>query len=62
MVIDIIKADNTKHPRYLVYDVVKFEGKDVSQLPFYPDRLKCIQFDVIGTHIYWIFVLRTNVN
>ncbi|XP_037030418.1 mRNA-capping enzyme [Bradysia coprophila] len=41
MVID--KVNGLSIPRYLVYDVVKYEGRDIGQEPFYPNRLDCIQ-------------------
>lgn len=45
MVIDTV--NNKKIPRFLVYDIVKFEGQDVGKLPFYPVRLKCISDEII---------------
>lgn len=46
MVID--KVNELTIPRYLVYDVLKFEGNDLMSYPFYPDRLNCIRVDVTG--------------
>jgi hypothetical protein len=40
MVID--KVNGQEIPRYLAYDIVKFEGCDVGRSPFYPIRLACI--------------------
>ncbi|KOX79850.1 mRNA-capping enzyme [Melipona quadrifasciata] len=49
MVID--KADGKEYPRYLVYDVVMYDGKDVSKLPFYPDRFCIIEQKIVaGRH------------
>lgn len=45
MVIDVVNNENI--PRYLVYDIVKYEGQDVGKMPFYPVRLKCIAEEVI---------------
>ncbi|CAK9828448.1 mRNA-capping enzyme [Anthophora retusa] len=45
MVID--KADGKEYPRYLVYDVVMYDGKDVSKLPFHPDRFLIIEQEII---------------
>lgn len=45
MVID--KVDGENIPRYLAYDIVKFEKQDVSKLPFYPVRLQCIEDEII---------------
>lgn len=41
MIID--KVDNQNFPRYLVYDVVAFEGYDIGNQPFWPNRLKLIE-------------------
>lgn len=46
MVID--KVDGVEIPRFLVYDIVKFEGKDVGKLAFYPVRLQCIENEIVG--------------
>lgn len=45
MVID--KHDGKSIPRYLVYDIIKFQNEDVSKLAFYPHRLKCIKNEII---------------
>lgn len=44
MVID--KVFGKEYPRYLAYDVIMYDGKDVSQLPFFRQR-----FDIIDQHI-----------
>uniref|UniRef100_A0A1L8DGW7 mRNA-capping enzyme n=1 Tax=Nyssomyia neivai TaxID=330878 RepID=A0A1L8DGW7_9DIPT len=46
MVID--KVNGLSIPRYLIYDVIKYEDDDVGQMPFYPTRLKCIEESIIG--------------
>lgn len=38
-------------PRYLAYDIIYFEETDISKQPFYPDRLGCIQNEVINPRI-----------
>ena len=48
MVIDIDKSDGKKYPRYLAYDVVMYDGKDVSEYPFEPNRYKIIEKEIIG--------------
>jgi mRNA-capping enzyme len=40
MVID--KVNGQDIPRYLAYDIIKFDGLDVGKAPFYPVRLACI--------------------
>ncbi|XP_072396689.1 mRNA-capping enzyme [Diabrotica undecimpunctata] len=45
MVID--KVNGQSIPRYLVYDVIVFENNEVGQLRFYPERLQCIENDII---------------
>ncbi|XP_050307535.1 mRNA-capping enzyme [Anthonomus grandis grandis] len=45
MVID--KVDGEDIPRYLVYDIVAFEGQDVSKMPFYPKRLQYLEYEII---------------
>lgn len=44
----IDKVNGLSIPRYLVYDVVKFEGIDLAKYPFYPSRLQCIKVDITG--------------
>ncbi|XP_014479620.1 PREDICTED: mRNA-capping enzyme [Dinoponera quadriceps] len=46
MVID--KDGNKNIPRYLVYDVVMYDGQDVSKLPFHPDRYGTIEKQIIA--------------
>ena len=46
MVID--KADGKEYPRYLAYDVILYDGEDVSSLPFHPDRFYTIQQNIMG--------------
>lgn len=41
MIID--KVDGQNIPRYLVYDVVAFEGFDTGKEAFYPSRLMLIE-------------------
>lgn len=45
MVID--KVNGQEIPRYLAYDIVKFEGCDVGRSPFYPIRLACIDKEIV---------------
>ncbi|GAB0087241.1 mRNA-capping enzyme [Sergentomyia squamirostris] len=45
MVID--KVNGQSIPRYLAYDVIKYEGEDVGKEPFSPTRLKCIEDNII---------------
>lgn len=45
MVIDKVNDENI--PRYLAYDIITFKGNDVGKRPFYPDRLNCLQKEVI---------------
>lgn len=47
MVID--KAEGKEYPRYLVYDVVMYDGKDVSKLSFHPDRFCIIEKEIISS-------------
>lgn len=46
MVIDKDKGKDI--PRYLVYDVVMYDGQDVSKLPFHPDRYSIIENKIIA--------------
>jgi hypothetical protein len=41
MVID--KVNGQEIPRYLAYDIIKFDGCDVGRSAFYPVRLGCIE-------------------
>ncbi|XP_066252635.1 mRNA-capping enzyme [Euwallacea similis] len=45
MVID--KVDGEDIPRYLAYDIIKFESQDVGKMPFYPTRLQCLELEII---------------
>lgn len=45
MVID--KVNGKDIPRYLAYDIIKFEGNDIASRPFYPDRLTCIDVEIV---------------
>ncbi|KRT78546.1 hypothetical protein AMK59_7819, partial [Oryctes borbonicus] len=45
MVIDKVKDENI--PRYLAYDIIKFEGQDVAKMPFDPTRLSCTENEII---------------
>lgn len=46
MVIDKVNGENI--PRYLIYDIIKFEGHDVKVEPFYPVRYRCINDELIA--------------
>lgn len=49
MVID--KADGKEYPRYLAYDVIAYDGQDVSKLAFHPHRYSIIEREVMdGRH------------
>jgi len=50
MIID--KVDGQNIPRYLVYDVVAFEGFDVGKQPFYPNRCMLIEVSIKYTIKY----------
>ncbi|KAJ9574877.1 hypothetical protein L9F63_007940, partial [Diploptera punctata] len=45
MVID--KVNGLDIPRYLAYDIIKFEDCDVGKLEFYPVRLSCIDKEIV---------------
>ncbi|XP_076243664.1 mRNA-capping enzyme-like [Calliopsis andreniformis] len=47
MVIDKDK-DGKEIPRYLVYDVIMYDGRDVSKLPFHPNRYQIIDKEIMG--------------
>lgn len=51
MVIDVDKSDGRKYPRYLAYDVIMYDGKDVSKEPFEPVRYNIIERDIIAGRI-----------
>lgn len=46
MVID--QDGGRQYPRYLAYDIIACNGRDVSTKVFYPDRYKIIRDEVIG--------------
>lgn len=45
MVID--KENGREYPRYLVYDVIMYNGKDVSKFDFHPTRYNIIEREII---------------
>lgn len=47
MVIDT-ELNGKRIPRYLVYDVIMYDGKVTSKLPFHPDRYETIEKCVMG--------------
>lgn len=47
MVIDK-EVNGTQIPRYLVYDVIMYDGTNTSKLPFYPDRYCTIEKHIMG--------------
>lgn len=42
------KVNGQTIPRYLIYDLIKFEGEDLGKQPFYPHRFRCIQSNLIA--------------
>ncbi|XP_026470079.1 mRNA-capping enzyme-like [Ctenocephalides felis] len=46
MVMDKVEGQNI--PRYLVYDIICLNGRDVSQEPFYPNRLKYVEAEIVA--------------
>ncbi|XP_043268490.1 mRNA-capping enzyme [Venturia canescens] len=46
MVID--KVGGKEFPRYLAYDVIRYDGRDVMKRPFYPDRYTIIEKDIMA--------------
>ncbi|CAG9567481.1 unnamed protein product [Danaus chrysippus] len=46
MVID--KVDGREKPRYLVYDIIRFEDINVGKDHFYPVRLLCIEKEIVN--------------
>lgn len=48
----IDKVNGLSIPRYLVYDIVKFEGVDLAKYPFHPARLQCIKIDITGIFFF----------
>lgn len=51
MVIDEVGSE--RFPRYLVYDIVKFEGIDVGMTEF-STRLVCIEREIVGARNTYI--------
>jgi len=49
MVIDKDKDKNI--PRYLIYDIILYDGENISKLPFYPNRYSSIEDKVIAGRI-----------
>jgi len=48
----VIDKDRGKDiPRYLVYDVIMYDGQDVSKLPFHPDRYFVIENKIIAGRV-----------
>lgn len=45
MVID--RVNGKEYPRYLAYDIIMYDSKDVSKLAYYPDRYSIIRDEVI---------------
>lgn len=45
MVIDKVNGEDI--PRYLAYDIIKFEGADIGKMPFHPNRLHCLENEII---------------
>ncbi|OWR45610.1 putative mRNA capping enzyme [Danaus plexippus plexippus] len=46
MVID--KVDGREKPRYLIYDIIRFEDTNVGREHFYPVRLHCIEVEIVN--------------
>ncbi|XP_068621516.1 mRNA-capping enzyme [Battus philenor] len=46
MVVD--KEDGEEKPRYLCYDIIRFENQNVGRESFYPVRLMCIEKEIIN--------------
>ncbi|CAH0726426.1 unnamed protein product, partial [Brenthis ino] len=42
------EKNGSKQPRYLCYDIIRFENINVGKAPFYPVRLKCIETEIIN--------------
>ena len=41
-------------PRYLVYDVIRFNNQDLMSQPFYPERYRCIREEIVNTRNQYI--------
>nr|XP_022914085.1 mRNA-capping enzyme [Onthophagus taurus] len=50
MVIDKVKDERI--PRFLVYDIIMFDGKDIGVKSFFPERLQFIEYEVVNPR-YW---------
>lgn len=50
MVMD--KEGSKSIPRFLVYDIVHFEGFNLAKDPFYPNRFCCIRKEIIGEYAF----------
>lgn len=57
MVID--KVNGQKRPRYLVYDIIRYENEDVGKKPFDPDRLVYIERRIIGESCIKFIILQS---
>ena len=55
MVIDEVGSD--RFPRYLVYDIVRFEGLEVGRTDF-STRLTCIEKEIVGARNSYIIAVR----
>lgn len=49
MVIDKVNGESI--PRYLAYDIIRFESQEVAKTPFYPTRLQCIELEIINPRV-----------
>lgn len=51
MVIDVVNGQ--KFPRFLIYDIVRYEGNEVGKCDF-GTRLTCIEKEIVGSRNYYI--------
>lgn len=51
MVIDVVKGQ--QFPRYLIYDIIRFEGNEVGKVDF-GTRLVCIEKEIVGSRNNYI--------
>ncbi|XP_075158681.1 RNA guanylyltransferase and 5'-phosphatase mRNA capping enzyme [Haematobia irritans] len=49
MVLD--KYQGQKIPRYLIYDIIKISNRDIGKEHFYPNRLQCIDMEIINPRL-----------
>ncbi|XP_063617921.1 mRNA-capping enzyme [Cydia splendana] len=49
MVID--KVDGKEIPRYLCYDIIRFENQDISKKAFFPSRMDYIEHEIINPRL-----------